>query len=416
MTTHARRIAKTVLPASVVERIRRRRGAAARGRRGERDATPTSGEVGDTDRIVALSAQLWSSGRPDDLAALRAAVQAEPAGSAGRGIGALSVARWHLARGDVDASLAQLVGVEACDQDVRMEIEVFRVDCLCAQGSAVEALGRLSRAVGKGTSERQLTLRAGHANSLLGDYVAHGSGAMVEAFNAIYRDDGFSLVRRDSVEAPVALDNLWCAAPPAEPVESLAPVSVVTTVDEAGANVGLRSLLDQTWGNLQVIVLADHEMDLPELADERVIVVDRQEYGDLLLRAAVEHGSGTLVAMQHGEAWAHPQRIEAQVGALAADASSFGSVCSHVVVGEGLRPRPLGRIALPVLVGPHPDLAMFRADAADELESRLAGVRNHHSSATGILSHHDGLARVSERVPLVLSPMSAAQDSDGAAR
>mgnify|MGYP000694686706 CR=1 FL=1 len=33
---------------------------------------------GDTDRIVALSAQLWSSGRPDDLAALRAAVAALP--------------------------------------------------------------------------------------------------------------------------------------------------------------------------------------------------------------------------------------------------------------------------------------------------------------------------------------------------
>lgn len=407
--SRARQLVKRVLPAPLVEAIRKRRrsGEERRSGRGRRAAARRSG---DTDRMIALGTGLWSSDESTDAARFEATLATTPDATDARGHGALALAQWRLHHGEPEAALRTVETSRAASRSVQDDLDLLRVDCLIECGRARDALSALARLTGKHSNDPALTLRAASARLLLEPDRGTGSGPVVEALNTIYRDGSTAMAWRTCVGSPVGVANLSSAAPRAEPNGGSALVTVVTWVDDSGEVPVLESLCDQTWSNIEVLILNGSRavsggvLDRSE-SDDRVRVVDGDPAGRGPFDAAAEHGNGEFVTMQPPSSWAHCQRIEMQAAAMTIDPQLTGTVASHLVVGRDLRPLPLGRVAGKPLIGPAPRLAMFRVAGSTpaEVTRRFEAVSNCTSPTTGELFPPDGVTLVLPGIPLVLT-------------
>ncbi len=119
-----------------------------------------------------------------------------------------------------------------------------------------------------------------------------------------------------------------CTAP-LPPVRDDAMVSVIMAAWNAEATVGaaIGSILDQSWKNLELLVVDDASSDgtwqaLQRIAarDNRVRVMrNARNVGPYASKnLALRHARGTWVTGQDADDWSHPQRIERQVRAMEA--------------------------------------------------------------------------------------------------
>jgi len=122
-------------------------------------------------------------------------------------------------------------------------------------------------------------------------------------------------------------------------------VSVVMSVhnDAARVEVAVRSILTQTFQDLELIVIDDGSSDgsadvLDQLAagDARLHVVRQQNTG--LTRALIRGcalARGEYIARQDSDDWSHPQRIAEQVALLDADPGMGFASCAVQYLGPG---------------------------------------------------------------------------------
>jgi hypothetical protein len=316
----------------------------------------------------------------------------------------MALARWHFGQGRPDRAIECLDGVHSEDSALRFELDLLRVDCHCELGQGQAALSYLSRMTRRGTTDQNLLLRVGRTRTLLEMPATRGSGPAIEALNAVYRASGFRMIRRRDVSSPVGLDNVVCEAPAAEPREALPLVTVIVPIDDGTADgfVALQSLLDQSWRNLEILLVGSN-VDRSLVVDERVTIVPNDE--DDPWSAGLARASGGILTSHALGSWAHPERIEAQARLLLSDASIQATMSSHIRVGSDLAARPLGLAPRPRLVGPNPDSIMVRSGLApDEILAVRRRILSGYSSSSGDLVPLTGVVTAAEQVPLTLTP------------
>lgn len=403
--TSLRQMVKRVLPQSVLDWLRQFK---ANRTAGDGPRLPERGPK--VEEMIGLESALWSTNDPTDVERLDRAISRTGANSRSRAYGSLAVARWEYHEGRPDTALQRLEGAHTADQELQAELDLFRADCLFALGDPQSALILLSRMTGRFTTDHNLLLRVGQARALMGQATDHGSGPASEALNRIYHGAGLGMIRRTSVGDPVAIDNLSCEVRVAEPVSSLPLVSVVVLMPDSlpEKHCGLDCLLDQSWKNLEIVVVGGTGAGRRLTAADRTLLGDRVrvvEDGSTTAPSVFKHVTGELVTAHRYGSWAHPQRIELQASAMMFDPSLRGVVGHHLNVSSELNPIPLAFAPRTDLVGPDPVSMMVRI-AAGEVEA--AGATYHevvsaHSPVTGRLGTVPGVAEVKEGVPLTLT-------------
>jgi len=410
-----RQVAKRVLPPKVVDWLRRRLGPRVNNASNARPEHVPPRKPGPTvAHILGLEVRLWSTGNEMYADRLARAVHLMPLGSRAHLRGSIALARWDFSQGRTDGAIQRLEGVQSSDPALQAELDLLRVDCLCDVGHGRTALTVLSRMAGKSTTEQNLLLRVGHARSLLGEQRVNGSGPMTEVLNSIYHGAGFGLVRRDSFSEPTSIANIACDVPPSEPEEQLPMVTVLTWLPDSSPEVygGLSSLLNQSWTNLEILVLGHIDerdrlavVDGAPVEDDRIVFIENASNDGHPWQLGIDHARGGLFTMHLPESWAHPQRVETQATALLADPSLLGTISSHMNVDSDLVPRPLGLTPRQELVGPDPHSTMIRLPGQGNsgVTARYEKVLAAYSPVTGDLIPTEGFALVNERVPLTLS-------------
>ncbi len=122
-------------------------------------------------------------------------------------------------------------------------------------------------------------------------------------------------------------------------------VSVIIPAYNAEAYIGeaLRSALDQTYENLEVLVVDDGSQDrTAEIVrdaaarDERVVLLQQPNAGVAAARnLAIEHARGTYVAPLDADDTWYPEKIETQVRRIEAGGDAMGAVYSWWVEIDG---------------------------------------------------------------------------------
>lgn len=158
-------------------------------------------------------------------------------------------------------------------------------------------------------------------------------GDWLEGFNAPFVAAGLSPASIDP-NAPSPFDGLRSSVAPATIDGPLVSVIVTTfNPDPTEIRTSVTSILQQTWKNLEILLMDDHSEEwslgaLEELAteDSRVKLVRLPENGGTYRarNEGIRIATGEYVTGQDTDDWSHPERIARQVAALEANPDSPG--------------------------------------------------------------------------------------------
>lgn len=137
-----------------------------------------------------------------------------------------------------------------------------------------------------------------------------------------------------SASANTQFDRLRSASPAGITGGHLVSVVITAFEPDESLMTSVRSVLDQTWGDLEILVIddasgpgADDILHWCEEADPRVRVLRRAENGGTYVarNLGLAQARGEFVTFQDSDDWSHPQRVDLQVAPLLADAGLLAS-------------------------------------------------------------------------------------------
>jgi hypothetical protein len=282
-----------------------------------------SGHLPFDPRITNLETHLLTCGlsQPplEDLSALAQSARSRDT----RTSAAIVLARWHMRpqRGADPASA--LDWVRAAQGTVRAPAQrryliILELLCLHALGDRDQAQQVLRRALGAGHDSPDLMLAAANLETEDTGRIGWINRALAAyGIPPIGLNDG-ALPRFDRL---ICADRL--------PIRTDGPtVSVILAAHAAEATLptALRALQDQTWQNLEILVVDDASPTdgtaqiTRQFAaqDPRIRLIEMAENGGAYMarNRALELATGEYVTLQDADDWSHPRRIEAQVDFL----------------------------------------------------------------------------------------------------
>lgn len=246
------------------------------------------------------------------------------------------LATWHAYAGDPDAALATIRRIDEAAPEHRLShhrlikegfIQLRRGD----RDAARDCFERLLRARGHGRARDGVLALA---NCMGGD------AARLAQINRVYEGTRLRGLALRDPSRPLALDNVT-GLPDACDTPGLGKVSVIMPAYNAETTIrtALRSLTEQTWRDLEIIVVDDLSTDgtraaVAEMAaaDPRIVLLGAERNGGpyAARNLGLDAATGDFITTHDGDDWSHPKKIERQVAHLAANPDVMG-VCTYWV-------------------------------------------------------------------------------------
>lgn len=212
-------------------------------------------------------------------------------------------------------------------------------------------------------------------------------------------------------------DRVGAAATPASDAADGPLVTVVMAVYSPDQSLftSLRSILAQTWTNLEILMVddcspAEYQPLLEQAAalDDRVTLHRMPVNGGTyrIRNLALEIARGDVMTFQDSDDWSHPERIERQVRALLADRDLVATFSRSVRVTSGLSLNKIGHAPTRRNLS---SLMIWRDQAVERLgsfdETRKSGDSEFLDRLTVVFGE--------ERVRLLEEPLALYQLTDG---
>jgi glycosyltransferase involved in cell wall biosynthesis len=170
----------------------------------------------------------------------------------------------------------------------------------------------------------------------------------LEWINRVFITAGFAPIKKPKPQKPLTIDNLSAPVAEHQNDKDLPKISVIIPAYNAQdtIEVALRSVLEQTWANLEVVVVDDCSKDatydlIRQVAkiDKRVVpVIHDQNQGAYAARnSGLLHATGDFITTHDSDDWSHPQKLEAQARALTAKSDIVATLSYFARVNENLR-------------------------------------------------------------------------------
>jgi hypothetical protein len=236
------------------------------------------------------------------------------------------LARWYSARNEHADALANIVRAREVHPPIAAEKRQFLPEAkfLCLLGRGAEARALLDARSRNMAFDPSIALM--RASTFRGpDATAEDEAAALGDINGIFRHFGLAEIAKRDPDRPLSIDNLAAAAPPAV---TRGRVSVIVPAYDCADTIGtaLRSLAEQSWDDLEVLVVDDCSPD--HTAD---VVADfaRADPRFRLIRMPANSGSypcrnralaeatGDFVTVHDSDDWSHPEKIRIQAEDLA---------------------------------------------------------------------------------------------------
>lgn len=216
----------------------------------------------------------------------------------------------------------------------------------------LEALGELKRYKQQLALARRFNLGRKNPNQLslielnrIHSEERSSSPVWIDGLSALYRRHGFSPVTNRAEAGPTALDSLETNV---HATYSGPLVSVIVPTFQGGPPLlsALKSLLNQTWLNLEIIVVDDgsestYHQYLQEAADLspkiKIIYLEKNMGAYHARNAGLRISSGDYITVHDDDDWSHGDKIAVQITRLLNDTDAVATMSSHVRVTEDLK-------------------------------------------------------------------------------
>lgn len=214
-------------------------------------------------------------------------------------------------------------------------------EVLAAQGRHTEAIkfARQNRLARRDPVHFEL-MKANEASSR-----DDGMATWAEVINSLFAKNGLIPIALDSSRSGPALDRIRPDTELAYIEGPLVTVIVPTFNGSEHIETALDSLRNQTWKNIEVIVVddgssAEHQQKLVNICKNyenvRLILNDQNKGAYPARNDALAVANGEFVTVHDDDDWSHPQKIEFQMTRLLADPLCPGNMSRHVRATEGI--------------------------------------------------------------------------------
>jgi len=313
------------------------------------------------------------------------------------------LARWHAFVGNYAPALNELNQAKGLigEQDWGRDQRLLDISLLVELGRAREAEKALQEALGCLGELPELCLFAARVSD-----VGAGSGAdriandrrRLAWINKPFVAAGFTPLELVNPQRPLTFDNLATGPVAKHQGAGAAKLSVIMPAYNAAKTlpVALKSVLAQSWDNLEVLVVDDASTDdtwsivrSMAAADQRVTPLRHdQNQGTYVARnTGLRHSSGELVTVHDADDWSHAEKFAVQAADLLATKKHLNTTMSaRVFPNMAVRLKVINSAVLYHNIGSlmarRSDLIAIggwdepRIGADDELHSRLLNL--HH--------------------------------------
>ena len=246
------------------------------------------------------------------------------------------LATWHAFAGDPARAKATLAAIDAAapeqagDKERLLKEGFVRLKLGDKAGARTVFERLLQSRDGRGRTDAVLALA-----NCLGD-----DRARLAQINKVYAGTGLAPLEPIDKARPLGIDNVTARPEPCRD-PGLGKVSVIVPAYKAEATIAtaLRSLLAQSYRDLEIIVVDDRSPDgtrdvVAGLAaeDPRIRLLQAAENGGpyAARNLGLAHATGAFVTTHDADDWSHPQKIEQQMAWLARNPAVMG-VCTYWV-------------------------------------------------------------------------------------
>lgn len=294
-----------------------------------KEQPPERKQASDLDRL------LWAGFATDAVVELKA-LKSSDAEPAERAAAAWALARWYASVGDYASALNELNQARGliAEQDWGRDHHLLEIAILVELGCARDAEEALQAALSSLGELPELCLFAARV-------VGVGAGpdddrmeidrCRLAWINKPFIAGGFAPLERADPQRPLTFDNLATGPVVKRPSAGAAKLSVIMPAYNAAETlpVALKSVLAQSWDNLEVLVVDDASTDDTwsiiqsfAAADRRVKPLRHDENrGAYAARnTGLRQASGDLVTVHDADDWSHAEKFAVQ----AADLSETG--------------------------------------------------------------------------------------------
>ena len=244
---------------------------------------------------------------------------------------AWALARWHSGEREYVRAYENVVLMQIADRSKRTDMGqvLLEADCLIRLGDREAARAVLEDMLQQRPDDPSLCLAMANTYAPIeGSGDAESDAIRLAWINRIYKKANLCTIAKSDPAAPLTLNNLTGSlACTRAPYGNEPKVTVIMPVYKAEATLpfALRSVLEQSWQNLEVIVVddcsPDHSFAIAEAfakhdARVRAVRQDKNQGAYVARNKGLELATGEFVTVHDGDDWSHPQKIESQLAAL----------------------------------------------------------------------------------------------------
>lgn len=298
---------------------------------------PAGGLGKPSGRVQILETKLWGGYSRRALADLEALLGDPATGANTAAAAGQALARWHTFHGDYDTALVLIRAIRE-RQPARgrhREHYLREAQLLCRLGRGTEARALLQDRMRRQPFDVSAMLTLANSwNPAAGapEPAAVAEAEMLARINAAFAAYDLAPIGKHDAAAPLSLDNLRGLDP--GPGVSGPKVTVIVPLWNAEATIltALRGLAEQTYENLEVLVVDDVSSDGgPDLvagfarADPRFRLLRQGVNGGSYVarNRALGEATGAFVTVHDSDDWSHPQKIARHQADLAASDQPF---------------------------------------------------------------------------------------------
>lgn len=252
------------------------------------------------------------------------------------------LACWKYALGSEEETFDLLKEAETSQKTPRKKIIIGQAKCLFALEKPSEMAALLKKYGNFLANEKEYPyLKANLANLVYDDDL------WIKTINSIWERSELVGIKKIDAGQSLALGNIAPATKATVKlnVGNYPKVSVIVAAYNSAEtiHIALQGLIQQSWPNLEIIVVDDCSSDnTQEVIKEFCRVAGNIKYfrNERNLGAyptrnhGYEHSTGEFITVHDSDDWSHPQKIELQVKALLKDASKPASISSWVRVKD----------------------------------------------------------------------------------
>jgi len=235
------------------------------------------------------------------------------------------------------------------------------------------------------------------------------SAEWVKAINSLYSTlDMTNIVLENDVSKPL-FDRLT-SVPGKEVDGPTVSIIMPTYKPDSGIYTAVRSLVNQTWKNIEILVVDDgspKEFDFifseVERLDTRIRVIRQAENGGAYVarNTGLLEARGEYITTHDDDDWSHPEKIELQVSSLVNDDTIVATTSAHIRTTSDMHFRRIN--AKPRHLQTNYSSLMFRKSAIDQTGGWDISIRGSDTELAGRLIQHFGSGSL---IHFVDKPMS----------